>query len=184
MCNTTDEVAGFWNIINAAVQMGELKKDQDFKIKTVGALTTNKVKIDNWAMPKSILMIRKDITMAVYRKLGRQMDENLLPKESLLHYLQIGADFYGSTKNPERFIKFTPSGLPETVEKTDANGTITGRQKIYYKDRPLCFDYTMVANRYGIDLDTEVDGEQEQTRDTYVMTDAEQKALDMEPSPL
>lgn len=48
--------------------MGELKKDQDFKIKTVGALTTNKVKIDNWAMPKSILMIRKDITMAVYRK--------------------------------------------------------------------------------------------------------------------
>ena len=84
MCNTTDEVAGFWNIINAAVQMGELKKDQDFKIKTVGALTTNKVKIDNWAMPKSILMIRKDITMAVYRKLGRQMDENLLPKESLL----------------------------------------------------------------------------------------------------
>ncbi|RHK49708.1 hypothetical protein DW064_02985 [Segatella copri] len=112
------------------------------------------------------------------------MDENLLPKESLLHYLQIGADFYGSTKNPERFIKFTPSGLPETVEKTDANGTITGRQKLYYKDRPLCFDYTMVSNRYGIDLDTEVDGEQKQTKDTYVMTDAEQKALGLEPSPL
>ena len=184
MCNTTDEVAGFWNIINAAVQMGELKKDQDFKIKTCGTLATNKLKIDNWAMPKSILMIRKDITMAVYRKLGRQMDENLLPKESLLHYLQIGADFYGSTKNPERFIKFTPSGLPETVEKTDANGTITGRQKLYYKDRPLCFDYTMVSNRYGIDLDTEVDGEQKQTKDTYVMTDAEQKALGLEPSPL
>ena len=42
----------------------------------------------------------------------------------------------------------------------------------------------MVANRYGIDLDTEVDGEQEPNKDTYVMTDAEQKALGMEPSPL
>lgn len=42
----------------------------------------------------------------------------------------------------------------------------------------------MVSERYGIDLDTEVDGEQEQTKDTYVMTDAEQKALGMEPSPL
>ena len=42
----------------------------------------------------------------------------------------------------------------------------------------------MVSNRYGIDLDTEVDGEQIQTRDPYVMTDAEQKALGMEPSPL
>lgn len=161
--------------------MGELKKDQDFKIKVVGALTTNKVKIDNWAMPKSILMIRKDITMAVYRKLGRQMDENLLPKESLLHYLQIGADFYGSTKNPERFIKFNPGGIPETSEKVDAHGNVTGRQKIYYKDRPLCFDYNMVSNRYGIDLDTETEGE---TKDPAVMTDKELEEAGYGPLPL
>ena len=182
MCNTTDEVAGFWNIVNAAVQMGELKKEQDFKIKVCGTLATNKLKIDNWAMPKSILMIRKDITMAVYRKLGRQMDENLLPKESLLHYLQIGADYYGSTKNPERFVKFAPNGLPETVEKTDASGNITGRQKIYYKDRPLCFDYTMVSNRYGIDLDTEIDGEEK--KDPMAMTDAELAAEGLPSLPL
>lgn len=37
MCNTTDEVAGFWNIVNAAVQMGELKKDQDFKSRLLAA---------------------------------------------------------------------------------------------------------------------------------------------------
>lgn len=182
MCNTTDEVAGFWNIVNAAVQMGELKKEQDFKIKVCGALTTNKLKIDNWAMPKSILMIRKDITMAVYRKLGRQMDENLLPKESLLHYLQIGADFYGSTRNPERFVKFAPNGLPETVEKTDASGNITGRQKLYYKDRPLCFDYQMVSSRYGIDLDTETEGEE--PKDPMSMTDAELEANGYGPLPL
>ena len=161
MCNTTDEVAGFWNIINAAVQMGELKKEQDFKIKTTGSFTTNKLKLDNWTQPRSILMIRKDITMAIYRKLGRSMDEKLLPKESLLHYLQIGAEFFGTAKNPERFIKFGPNGFPETVEKTDGNGNVTGRQKIYYKDRPLCFDYKMVSERYGIDLETETetDGE-------------------------
>ncbi len=161
MCNTTDEVAGFWNIINAAVQMGELKKEQDFKIKTTGSFTTNKLKLDNWTQPRSILMIRKDITMAIYRKLGRSMDEKLLPKESLLHYLQIGAEFFGTAKNPERFIKFGPNGFPETVEKIDGNGNVTGRQKIYYKDRPLCFDYKMVSERYGIDLETETetDGE-------------------------
>ena len=181
MCNTTDEVAGFWNIVNAAVQMGELKKDQDFKIKTVGSLTTNKLKIDNWAMPKSILMIRKDITMAIYRKLGRQMDENLLPKESLLHYLQIGADFLGSTKNPERFIKFNPGGVPETVEKLDAAGNMVGRQKIYYKDRPLCFDYTMVSSRYGIDLDTETDSD---SKDPAAMTDKELAEAGMQCLPL
>ena len=181
MCNTTDEVAGFWNIINAAVQMGELKKDQDFKIKTVGCLTTNKMKFENWVMPKSILMIRKDITMAVYRKLGRQMDENLLPKESLLHYLQIGADFLGSTKNPERFIKFNPGGVPETVEKLDAGGVVVGRQKLYYKDRPLCFDYTMVSNRYGINLDTETDSD---SKDPAAMTDKELEEAGLDYLPL
>lgn len=117
MCNSTDEVAGFWNIINAAVQMGELRKDQDFKIKLVGNLSTNKTRLDNWSQPKNVLMIRKDITMAIYRKLGRSMDVNLLPKESLLHYLQIGPEFYGTAKNAERFKKFGPNGLPETVEK-------------------------------------------------------------------
>lgn len=98
------------------------------------------------------------------------MDENLLPKESLLHYLQIGADFLGSTKNPERFIKFNPGGVPETVEKLDAAGNMVGRQKIYYKDRPLCFDYTMISNRYGIDLDTETDSD---SKDPAAMTDKE-----------
>lgn len=181
MCNTTDEVAGFWNIVNAAVQMGELKKDQDFKIKTVGCLTTNKMKFENWVMPKSILMIRKDITMAVYRKLGRQMDESLLPKESLLHYLQIGADFLGSTKNPERFIKFNPGGVPETVEKLDAGGVVVGRQKLYYKDRPLCFDYTMVSNRYGINLDTETDSD---SKDPAAMTDSELEEAGLDYLPL
>lgn len=78
-------------------------------------------------------------------------------------------------------------GLPETVEKTNANGNgnITGkRQKIYYKDEPLCFDYTMVSNRYGIDLDTEIDGEQAQTKDLMAMTDAELKANGMKSLPL
>lgn len=132
-------------------------------------------------MPKSILMIRKDITMAIYRKLGRQMDENLLPKESLLHYLQIGADFLGSTKNPERFIKFNPGGVPETVEKLDAAGNMIGRQKIYYKDRPLCFDYTMVSSRYGIDLDTETDSD---SKDPAAMTDKELAEAGLQSLPL
>lgn len=33
MCNTTDEVAGFWNIVNAAVQMGELKKTRTSRLR-------------------------------------------------------------------------------------------------------------------------------------------------------
>lgn len=173
MCNSTDEVAGFWNIINAAVQMGELRKDQDFKIKLVGSLNTNKAKIDNWSQPKSILMVRKDITMAIYRKLGRSMDVNLLPKESLLHYLQIGPEFYGTAKNAERFKKFAPNGLPETVEKLDENGNMVGRQTLWYKDRPLCFDYCMVAERYGIDFETEAGEEEKPQKDPYLMSDRE-----------
>lgn len=177
MCNSTDEVAGFWNIINAAVQMGELRKDQDFKIKLVGNLSTNKTRLDNWSQPKNVLMIRKDITMAIYRKLGRSMDVNLLPKESLLHYLQIGPEFYGTAKNAERFKKFGPNGLPETVEKKDENGVMVGRQTLWYKDRPLCFDYEMISMRYGIDFETEAGDEEKEkaTKDPYIMTDDELK---------
>ena len=98
---------------------------------------------------------------------------NLLPKESLLHYLQIGPEFYGTAKNAERFKKFAPNGLPETVEKLDENGNMVGRQTLWYKDRPLCFDYQMVAERYGIDFETETGDEEKPQKDPYQMSDRE-----------
>lgn len=40
---------------------------------------------------------------------------------------------------------------------------MVGRQTLWYKDRPLCFDYEMISMRYGIDFETEA-GDEEKRR--------------------
>ena len=155
MSSSVDEVAGFWNIINSAIQKGLLMKKKDYIIKYKDELRTNKQK-DKFTFEKSIpiLMIRKDIMLATYREQGKKMDEQVLPQESMLHYLKITPEYYGNTTYPERFIKFNNNGLPEREEQFDENGRTIGFKAVYTQDRPMCFNYEIVSSKYGIMLDT------------------------------
>lgn len=159
MCNTTDEVAGFWNIISSAQQKGLLIKGQDYKIKNVNKIRTDKSdNIIDFEQTRTILMLRKNIVMTTYRQLGKQMDEKLLPTESLLHYLMIASEYYGHTKNPERFCKYNNYGVPDRQEVKNDVGQVT-MKTIWYQDRPMCFDYEAISTKYGIILDSSTDEE-------------------------
>lgn len=92
--------------------------------------------------------------LATYRQFGRQMDERLLPSESILHYLMISPEFYGYSTNPERFKKFSNTGLEEKEEMVDNAGKTLGWKTIWHQDRPLCFDYEKISTKFGIILET------------------------------
>ena len=168
MCTTTDEVAGFWNIISSAQQKGIFIKNQDYKIKARYSIKTSKLeKPIKFDLPKKILMIRKNSMLATYRQFGRQMDERLLPSESILHYLMISPESYGYSSNPERFKKFSNTGIEEKEEMTDQYGKTIGWKTIWHQDRPLCFDYEKISSKFGIILETMSD-EINDYQDTHV----------------
>ena len=122
-----------------------------FVIKPKTAIKTYETKntID-FGVPKDILMIRKNSMLTTYRQLGRQVDERMLPSESILHYLQNSPEYLGTSFSPERFKQFNANGQPiqEYVEKENKYKTV------YQQDRPLCFDYQMIHEKYGICLDS------------------------------
>lgn len=154
MCASTDEVSGFWNIISSAQQKGIFMYGQDYIIKTKETIKTNKQKDPiNFERPRQILMIRKNIMLATYRQLGRQMDERLLPTESILHYLQISPEYLGTASNPERFKKFNTNGQPIQEAMMDGD-KVTGWKTLWHQDRPLYFDYKMISEKFGIILDS------------------------------
>lgn len=156
MCNSTDEIAGFWSIISAAQQTGKYVERQDYLIKTVDHLSSSISKeVINFNPPKRILMIRRDMSLSTYRKEGRSMDQNTLPADSLLHYLQIAPEYLGTTKNPERFVQFL-NGTVVTAVIKDSDGGAHART-VWHKDRPLCFDYDQISKKYGIILDSDTD---------------------------
>ena len=160
MSASVDEVAGFWNIISSAIQKGILLKDQDYKIRYKQRLRTSKHK-DEMDFEKSIpiLMIRRNVMMATYREQGRRMDEQVLPQESMQHYLEITPEYYGYTTSPERFKKFNANGTPEQEVLLNKDGSPAGTRTVWSQDRPMCFNYEMVSQKYGIILDTYTGGE-------------------------
>ncbi len=160
MSASVDEVAGFWNIISSAIQKGILMKDQDYKIRYKQKLRTSKQKEEmDFEKNIPILMIRRNVMMATYREQGRRMDEQVLPQESMQHYLEITPEYYGYTTSPERFKKFNANGIPEREEITDEKGGTAGFRTVWSQDRPMCFNYELVSQKYGIILDTYTGGE-------------------------
>ena len=160
MSASVDEVAGFWNIISSAIQKGILMKDQDYKIRYKRKLRTSKQKEEmDFEKNIPILMIRKSVMLSTYREQGRRMDEQILPQESMLHYLEITPEYYGYTTSPERFKKFNANGVPEHEEMTDKDGKPAGFRTVWSQDRPMCFNYELVSQKYGIILDTYTGGE-------------------------
>ena len=160
MSASVDEVAGFWNIISSAIQKGILLKDQDYKIRYKQRLRTSKQKEEmDFEKNIPILMVRRNIILSTYRELGRRMDEQVLPQESIQHYLEITPEYYGYTTSPERFKKFNSQGIPEREEMTDEHGKTVGFRTVWSQDRPMCFNYEMVSQKYGIMLDTYAGGE-------------------------
>ena len=162
LCENTDEVAKFWNIIDSAHQKGMFKEGQDYMVKYKDKLYTNTQKTP-WLFEASVpvLMIRQNSMLATYKQLGNQMAEHLLPSESLLHYLVNTPEYIGKTSNPERFKRFNNNGQIIQQPIVDAGGNVKGYKTIWDKDRPLCFKYNQISLKYGIILDSDI-GEPEQ----------------------
>lgn len=156
LCVTVDEVAGFWQLINTAIQQNLLVKDQDFKLKFVRQLRVTKAREPiEFVGVKPVLMIRRDMFLARYLELGNKMKAKVLPVESIQKYLENTHEHYGTCSMPERFKKFTPNGYAEQEVVTDKEGKILSRKTVWYQDRPICFDYDLVSRKYNIMLVSE-----------------------------
>lgn len=148
MSSAVDEVARFWHFISAAFQTGKIRKDEAFKISSkerIRLVSSGEIKFEGG---RSVLMIRKEYMMVTYAQMGRSVEEKVLPMESMVRYLQLSDEYIGIIATPERFCKFI-DGFP----------AMESGRKLYSQDRPLCFDYKRVCDRYGITFDTVVGDE-------------------------
>jgi len=155
LCAKTDELSRLWDIISSAHQKGIFVYDQNYVIRAKNRMKITKDKGKEeltFTPPRRILMIRKDSMLNTYRQLGKQMDEKLLPSESILHYLQNTPEYYGRAVSPERFKSFNSNGQPiqELMTEGGTSKLVTKLQQ----DRPLCFDYTLVSEKFGINLES------------------------------
>lgn len=153
VCKSTNELASFWQVVDFLHQNGDIFIDADYRIKYEtsfkGKGTVEKI---IFPRPKPILYLRTKRVMMLYRKNGKTVGESTLPIESLRHYLEISKEFLG-IKNAVRF-KNLSNAVESHVSATNIDGTPTVRNTSQ-TDWCLSFDYGMLVENYGINLEIE-----------------------------
>ncbi len=151
-CLQNNDTANFWGIVAYLQQDGYIYNESDYKIKVVTSLTVEGRTI-NFDDPREILMLRKNRVIALYRKYGAQVGDNILPTPTIESYLKYSAEFLGRKKS-ERF-KLIQQGR-EMTQKVEQIGGASFKTATTV-DQALCFDYAAIVTNYGINLRVETD---------------------------
>lgn len=143
-----NEVATLWDIIGFLRTEGLLVMQADYRIESV-----NQLKVDNsstpieFQQPKKILYLRYKRVFELYQLHCKKTGESLLAKSSLPFYMEHSPAFLGK-KRAFRFKNviqgYTQASIP------DGQSTLSTESVL---DQTYCFDYDMIVEQYGVNLD-------------------------------
>ena len=103
-----------------------------------------------YPQPKRILYLRHNRIFQLYKMHGRQVNESLIPPNSLLYYLE-NSDAYIGRKQSVRF-KNIINGVEQTKEVDLGNGH-KKYNKVSVVDQALVFDYDLLAETFALCID-------------------------------
>ncbi len=148
-CSTSNEISTFWNVVSVLNQSGQIFINGDFKIKYVKRFKTDTTNVIEWSRPKPVLLLCKGRVFNLYQRNGRLTGAKTIPDDTLDHYLKNTKEFIGIKKSV-RFHSII-DGRREMVT-VENNGTAQPQYKDRI-DRAYCFDYEMLNENYGINLE-------------------------------
>jgi hypothetical protein len=146
---SSNEISVFWNIFEYLYKDGLIKHRVDFKVKSFTTIKLvdkdHKEITRNFAEGRLLLLMNHSRIIPLYRKHGQQMKENVLPVDTLKHYLLHNKAYLG-TKKSEAFL------IENESQDTDG-------RKPYNTTNCMAFDYETLGIEVKTDkyLETEVD---------------------------
>lgn len=143
-CKSNNELAAFWNMVQYLAAEGEIMEDGDFRIEYIRHLKTNIADM-TWQDTRPVLYIQKTRLFMLYKKHGKAVGDTLLPEGSLKYYLEKSREYLGE-KSGVRYTVFH-RGIPQMEKSGDKPKEVKTVQRSY------CFDYTMLAQNFGINLE-------------------------------
>lgn len=144
-----NDLANFWNVVSYLQQDGLIFNESDYKIKIVTSLkTVDKEKMYKYDDGKEVLFLRKSRIIALYRKYGYQVGDNILPAPTLESYLRYSDEYLGK-KNSERFKQIQRGEEVLVTVRGENRQSVETTSTV---DQALCFDYKALNRNYGINL--------------------------------
>ncbi|MDL2308878.1 DNA primase [Bacteroidales bacterium OttesenSCG-928-B11] len=143
-----NEVSDFWNIYQELFSSGLIEKDYDLQIKDVPEFKNANKHIQRHI---KILYMNPIRIFSLYAQTKKNNQEKKLPKDSLQYYLQNSEEFLGTQQR--RFRKPLKNLQDrEAAMKMPGDGTVAFE---YERPYAWCFDYEKLAERMGLNMETE-----------------------------
>ena len=150
-CRSNNELANFWSAVDFLHQNGEIFIDADYKIKYVREFRSKGMKEKmEFRNPRPILYLCIKRIMPLYKRNAKQMGETTSSIDSLRHYLETSKEYLG-TVNAIRF-KNVSNTREAFTQDPSAGGQTIATSRV---DWALCFDYSRLAEAYGINLEVD-----------------------------
>lgn len=137
---TSNEVGMFWRQIGRTQMEGKFTINADYRIEYRADVKTNKGSV-YFATMKPVLFLNPDAWYQAYTYKAKDNGIVPLPDSSIVYYLENSPEYLGRY-GVMRFANKLPNG------QIGAGTT---------SKRPLCFDYAMLSNKFGLSIEVEMD---------------------------
>lgn len=149
-----NELSQFWNAVDVMHQQGLATTGTDFRICYETKISCrNRGKMINveWISGHAVLYMNFKLLLASYRKFARNQGDLIVPESTLKNYLEVSQEYFG-LKNACRF--YMGGNMHEgTQEVSNVFSGGTTLKKTSKPAQAYCFDYKMLVERYGINLE-------------------------------
>lgn len=150
---TNNEIGVFWSTVDYLHQSGEIFYDSDYRIKYMRTFRGKGMTEDIvFTEARPVLLLCTKRVFMLFKQNAKNVGDAKVSLDSLRYYLENSKEYLG-TKNAVRF-KNSANRADSTVVATTSAGTkevvATSRT-----DWALCFDYKMIAENFGINLELE-----------------------------
>ncbi|MCH5239416.1 MAG: DNA primase [Muribaculaceae bacterium] len=153
MTQESSEIADFWSNLQGYQVSGKCIDGTHFKIKYLTAFRPIGIEEDTVFMgAKPILYLNVDAIATVFSGRANNVTANRSNWSTILTYLKTHESYLGLKQ--ERFTILGPNGTPEYLY--EQVGSISTKRKKTHRPKALCFDYSILKEKFGLDLETEL----------------------------
>lgn len=154
-CSASNELAVFWQTVDFLHQNGEIFIDADYRIKYERKFKGKGMKeAIEFMSPRPIIYLCLKRVIMLYRQTCKKTGDVPLSAGSLRNYLEISKEYLGN-KTAIRFKNLAnPKDVVMTTTGPGGTPQVESTQRV---DWALAFDYWTLAEKYGINLEVEVD---------------------------
>ena len=162
LAQESSEVADFWNMLQGFQTSGKCIEQAHYRIRYLKAFRPLSAREDiEFQEARPILYLNTAAVASLFNSRNMNTTANRSNWSTIISYLKSHSSFLGLKQ--DRFTILLPSGLPDYSFEL-INGEQVKKVKVN-RPKALCFDYLQLKDSFGLDLETEVVADTQDSED-------------------